>query len=98
MEHEIIVIKKSKSYQVLPPCPIICRNDTIVWRNYTGSDIEVLLPTTFPAAKKEAGQKGELTVTVLGNAPPGFYPYAVYSVEANDMAVGNSAPGVIIKR
>jgi hypothetical protein len=98
MDIEIIVIRTPKGYQVKPACPTVSRGDTIAWRNYTRADIEVLLPTLFPAAERVAGDRGELRVTVGGKADGGFYPYAVYSAEANDMAIGNSSPGVIIRR
>ncbi len=97
MPQEIIVVKTPKGCRVLPPCPIVAKGDTIAWRNCTRGDIQVLLPDVFKVKKGGAEKGGELTVNVLEDCPAGFYPYAVYSAEANDMAVGDSAPGVIIK-
>ncbi len=98
MDIEIIVIRTPKGYQVKPACPIVARGDTIHWHNYTRADIEVLLPAIFPPGVRRAGRRGELRFKVGRRAVAGYYPYAVYSGEANDMAWGESSPGVIIRR
>lgn len=97
MEHEIVIIKSPKGYKVIPPVPLVSSGDTIVWCNLTGKPIEVLLPKVFPAEGRCTDARGE-KVTIPKGSRPGFYPYAVFSEEANDFAKGNSAPGVIIKR
>jgi hypothetical protein len=97
IEHEIVIIKSPKGYKVIPPVPLVSGGDTLVWCNLTGKPIEVLLPKVFPAANRCT--EGNLEkVTIPTGSKPGFYPYAVFSEEANDFAKGNSAPGVIIKR
>jgi hypothetical protein len=103
VEIEIIVIRTPRGYQVNPACPVVSRDDQIVWRNYTGADIEVLLPRVLSASVRASvplvvAAGNEARVTVTDNRFSGFHPYAVYSAEANDMAVGNSSPGVIIRR
>jgi hypothetical protein len=97
MEHEIVVIKSPKGYKVIPAVPLVSSGDTLVWCNLTGKSIEVLLPKLFPQENRCSEGKLE-KVTIPAGSKPGFYPYAVFSEEANDFAKGNSAPGVIIKR
>lgn len=96
----IVVVKTPRGYRVIPPSPLVGKGETIGWRNYTGLPIEVLRPTTFPGSIVTGPDGlGNVDVKITGAAVGGtFYPYAVYSAEANDMAVGDSAPGVIIKR
>lgn len=95
---QIMIIKTPKGYRVIPPSPAVAKGDTIAWRNYTHGNIEVLLTSLFPGVKGAPAENGDVDVIINANAPAGFYPYAVYAAEANDMAVGDSAPGVIIKR
>jgi len=95
---QIMVIRTPRGYRVIPPCPVVGKGDQITWRNYTQGNIEVLLTSIFPGVKGVPTANGEVDVIINANAPAGLYPYAVYTAEANDMAVGDSAPGVIIKR
>jgi hypothetical protein len=97
VRHDVHIVKTPKGYLVVPGYVVAAIGDTIVWKNYTGGSIEVLLPSVFPGRLQ--APKGEDPYVELG--PPeksGFQPYAVYSGEANDLCIGQSTPGVIIKK
>lgn len=99
MNIEVVVVKTPNGYLVRPAYVIAGGGDRIVWKNCTKRRIEVLLPRGTPGAKsfRENARTGEAVIAVPRRAAPGFYPYAVYSAEANDLCIGESGPGVIIK-
>ena len=104
MKHYIAVVKVGLEYRTIPAAPIVGEGDTIVWANYTGGKVEILLPKPLRgqlgkgSGSAECAHKKEFSVKVKKDPTPGFYAYSVFVHESNDMAVGNSAPGVIIKR
>ena len=102
--HYVAVIKVGREFRTIPAAPIVGEGDTIIWANYTRDNIEVLLPkvllgqVTNLKGTSHCGCEKEFSADVIKTPRPGFYPYSVFVEAANDMAVGNSAPGVIIKR
>lgn len=99
MKVEVVVVKTPKGFVARPGYVIASAGDTLVWRNCTKRKIEVLLPSATPGAESFRGisRTGEAEIRIPRRAAPGFYPYAVYSAEANDFCLGESSPGVIIK-
>jgi hypothetical protein len=95
--HEVQIVKTPKGHVVIPGYVVVAVDDTIIWRNYAGGDIDVLLPGVFPG-KLQKTAAGDPMVVVGVPKAPGFQPYAVYSSEANDFCIGQSTPGVIIKK
>lgn len=99
MNVEVVVVRTPKGYLVRPAYVIVQGGDTIRWRNLTRRGIQVLLPRVTPGADsfREDRETGEAQILIPEGAATGFYPYAVYSAEANDTCLGESGPGVIIK-
>ena len=96
---EIVVVKTPSGYLVRPAYALAKAGDWLDFYNYTALKIEVMLPKgTVFGAFTPSGDKGEGSVRLTAEAAKGFYPYAVYSHEANDFCVGKSSPGVIIGR
>jgi hypothetical protein len=99
MNVDVVVVRTPKGYLVRPGYVIARRGDSITWKNCTQAPIEVLLPRHYPGRDtlRQLNRRGETRIRVPRNAPLGFFPYNVYSVEANDLCIGESTPGVIIK-
>lgn len=95
--HEVNIIKTPKGHFVVPGNVIVAVGDTIIWNNCTEGKIDVLLPGVFPG-KLQKTAAGDPMVVVGIPLAAGFQPYAVYSSEANDFCIGQSTPGVIIKK
>jgi hypothetical protein len=101
--HEVVVVRTPTGYRVTPGYVVVSPFDTIVWRNCTQAEIEVRPPRWAPWQRKsgaplgEPSSEGGVIKLALQKADPGFYPYDVFSTEANDLCLGGSGPGVIIK-
>lgn len=100
MEVEIVVVKTPTGHLVRPAYARARPGDTLVWYNYTGLRIQVMLPRTTPglASFRETGDNGEARLAIPEHVERGFHPYAVFSEEARDFCLGESSPGVIIGR
>lgn len=96
---EVVVVRTPKGFVVRPAYVVVGVGDRIRWRNYTSDRIQVLLPNRTPGEERLAHDRSYNYTTVIpAGAAAGFHPYAVYSNEARDFCMGESMPGVIIKR
>ncbi len=94
---EVVVVKTPKGFVVRPAYVVVNRGDRIIWRNCTRGRIQVLLPEGTPGARSlDYDRSGDASMVVAAGV--GFHPYAVYSTQARDFCLGESMPGVIIKR
>jgi hypothetical protein len=96
---EVAVVKTPRGFLVRPAYVVVTPGDRINWRNCTSGRIQILLPSGTPGAASLAYDgEGNASLRVPAGAAAGFRPYAVYSTEARDFCMGESMPGVIIKR
>jgi hypothetical protein len=106
---EVVVVKTPKGYVVRPAYVVVGRGDTLVWQNLThrnpehpvpGEAIEISFPDSHAlgAPRLLDAVHGDFALEIPRDAAPGFHPYAVFSQRARDYCVGESTPGVIIKR
>lgn len=101
----------TKQARVVPPILVCGKGDTIEFINHTSMDAYLLFPDILDAAVAGEPPSHQRPIPPIGTTSPGKKhapkikaaqgafrgTYTIFCMETNSMAVGNSAPEVIVE-
>jgi len=101
--HTVVILGAKKPARVVPGNLVVDPGDTVTF-DARGTDAYISFPSYWPFTQPQdticVKSKQKVTLNVLGASVQveDEYPYKVFCTSSFELAVGNSEPGIIIKR